>query len=79
MYYGRWGRNKDLHVGYYKKPEKYFMVGTLYNLTESHEENEETVIWRASNIIYSPERNHEKKKEFIDNAIQHITNQHLVN
>lgn len=79
VFLGRWGRSKSLHVNhYYKKPEKYYMIATLYNLMENHEENEETVIWRASSIIYNPEKNIEVKKDFIDNAVAHITDQHLI-
>jgi hypothetical protein len=75
-------RRRSFHTyntGYYKKQEKYYMIATLYDLKENHEENEETVIWRASNKIIQPSENHDAKKAFIDNAIDHIVGQHLIN
>lgn len=64
--------------GYYKKPEKYYMIATLYDLKEKHEENEETVIWTASKKIYMPSENVKAKKEFISNTVDHIINRHLI-
>lgn len=80
VFYGRWGRSKSLHtVGrYYKRPDKYFMIATLYNVKEQHQENEETVIWRAASQIYNPEVNIKAKIHFIDDAVAHITDQHLI-
>lgn len=74
-------RRRSFHTfnaNYYERPDKYFMIATLYNLKEQHEENEETVIWRASSVILNPAKNLEFKREFIDNAVAHITEQHLV-
>ncbi len=80
IFYGRWGRSKSLHHPsmYYKRPDKYFMVATLYDLKEKHQENEETVIWRSSSLIHNPAENHETKKKFIDDVVAHITDQHLI-
>lgn len=80
VFYGRWGRAKSLHVNrqYYKRPEKYFMVATLYDLHEKHEENEETAVWRATDVIRNPSENIEQKKEFIRTAIAHLIDQELV-
>ncbi|WP_424963678.1 hypothetical protein [Ekhidna sp.] len=74
-------RRRSFHTynaNYYERPDKYFMIATLYNLKEKHEENEETVIWRASSVILNPAENLEFKKEFIDNTVEHITEQHLI-
>ncbi len=74
-------RRRSFHTynsNYYERPDKYFMVATLYNLKEKHEENEETVIWRASNTILNPKENVIVKKEFIDKVVKHITEQHYV-
>ncbi len=74
-------RRRSFHTynsNYYERPEKYFMIATLYDLKEKHQENEETVIWRASSLIINPAENHQTKKEFIDNVVKHITNQHLI-
>lgn len=80
VFYGRWGRSKSLHhpSQYYKRPEKYYMVATLYDLKEKHRENEETVIWRASSSIINPLENMVMKKKFIDDVVKHITDQHLI-
>ena len=80
VFYGRWGRSKSLHMarGYYKKPEKYYMVATLYDLHEKHVENEETAVWRATDIIMNPAENIEKKKEFIRTSISHLVDQKLI-
>lgn len=75
-------RRRSFHTfnsNYYERPEKYFMIATLYDLKEKHEENEETVIWRASSVIINPAKNIETKKEFIDDVVAHITEQHLIN
>ncbi|MEO9483888.1 MAG: hypothetical protein ABJG47_10600 [Ekhidna sp.] len=74
-------RRRSFHTynsNYYERPEKYFMIATLYDLKEKHEENEETVIWRASSLIHNPAENMETKKKFIDDVVEHITNQHLI-
>ena len=74
-------RRRSFHTynaNYYERPDKYFMVATLYNLKEKHEENEETVIWRASNTILNPKENVTVKREFIDNVVSHITEQHYI-
>ncbi|WP_425390718.1 hypothetical protein [Ekhidna sp.] len=52
-------RRRSFHTynaNYYERPDKYFMIGTLYDLKEKHEENEETVIWRASSTIITRQR-----------------------
>ena len=54
------------------------MIGSLYDLKEKHEENEETVIWRASSTILNPSENMAFKKEFIDRTIEHIIDQHFI-
>lgn len=74
-------RRRSFHTynaNYYERPDRYFMIATLYNLKEKHEENEETVIWRASSSILNPAKNIKFKKEFIDNAVKHITEQHFI-
>lgn len=74
-------RRRSFHTynaNYYERPDKYFMIATLYDLKEKHHENEETVIWRASSQIINPAENKEVKKEFIDNVVIHITDQHLI-
>lgn len=74
-------RRRSYHTftqGYYKKPEKYYMIATLYDLKEQHEENEETVIWRASKKIYMPSENPEAKSLFIQKTVDHIIDQHLI-
>ena len=74
-------RRRSFHTynaNYYERPDKYFMIATLYDLKEKHEENEETVIWRASSLIVNPAENRETKKIFIDNVVAHITDQHLI-
>lgn len=80
IFYGRWGRNKPLHMpsGYYKRPEKYFMIATLYDLHEKHEENEETVVWRAVSLITNPDEKIEVKKQFIRTSIEHLIDQGLL-
>ena len=78
-YYGRWG--KTIHSrahGYYKQPERYFMIATLYNLKVLHEENEQTVVWRAADIIYNPAGNLPRKEKFINTAIDHLLSKGLV-
>ncbi|WP_421764664.1 hypothetical protein [Ekhidna sp.] len=74
-------RRRSFHTynsKYYERPDKYFMIATLYDLKEKHEENEETVIWRASSTILNPSQNVVVKKEFIDAVVEHITDQHYV-
>ena len=74
-------RRRSFHTynaNYYDRPDKYYMIATLYDLKEKHEENEETVIWRASSTILNPTQNIEFKKTFIDLAVAHITDQHLI-
>lgn len=74
-------RRRSFHTynsNYYERPEKYYMIATLYDLKEKHEENEETVIWRASRLIINPSGSMETQKEFIDNVVVHITDQHLI-
>lgn len=74
-------RRRSFHTynaNYYERPEKYYMIATLYNLKENHHENEETVIWRASSLIINPAENLETKKKFIDDVVVHITDQHLI-
>ncbi|WP_370087466.1 hypothetical protein [Ekhidna sp.] len=74
-------RRRSFHTynaNYYERPDKYYMIATLYDLKEKHEENEETVIWRASSLIVNPAQNTQVKKKFIDNVVAHITEQHLI-
>ncbi|MEO9872068.1 hypothetical protein [Ekhidna sp.] len=74
-------RRRSFHTynaNYYERPDKYFMIATLYDLKEKHREDEETVIWRASNTIINPSENVTVKKEFIDAVVEHITDQHLI-
>lgn len=74
-------RRRSFHTynsNYYERPEKYYMIATLYDLKEKHEENEETVIWRASSVITNPAQNTKAKKKFIDDVVIHITEQHLI-
>ncbi|WP_420316161.1 hypothetical protein [Ekhidna sp.] len=74
-------RRRSFHTynsNYYERPDKYFMIGSLYDLKEKHEENEETVIWRASSTILNPSENMAFKKEFIDRTIEHIIDQHFI-
>ena len=80
VFYGRWGRSKSLHMSskYYDRPEKYYMISTLYDLHEKHEENEETVVWRASSLITNPQFKMDKKKEFIKRSIAHLVDQNLI-
>ncbi len=80
MVYGRWGRGKNLSLSgaYYTKPDKYFMIATLYDLHEKHEENEETVVWRAVNEVINPDTGIGKKKKFVRTAIKHLIKQQLV-
>lgn len=75
-------RRRSFHTynaNYYERPDKYYMIATLYDLKEKHEENEETVIWRASSLIVNPAQNLAVKKKFIDDVVAHITEQHLIN
>ncbi|WP_436515611.1 hypothetical protein [Ekhidna sp. To15] len=74
-------RRRSFHTynsNYYERPEKYYMIATLYDLKEKHQENEETVVWRASSLIINPAENKERKKSFIDDVVEHITEQHLI-
>ncbi|MEP1033522.1 hypothetical protein [Ekhidna sp.] len=74
-------RRRSFHTynsNYYERPEKYYMIATLYDLKEKHHENEETVIWRASSLIINPAENVETKRKFIDDVVAHITEQHLI-
>jgi hypothetical protein len=74
-------RRRSYHTfsqGYYEQPEKYYMIATLYDLKEKHQENEETVIWRATNKIIKPSENEKAKKIFIKNTVDHIIDQHLI-
>lgn len=80
MYYGRWGRAKSssLSTNYYKRPEKYYMIATLYDLHEKHEENEETAVWRAISVIINPDTKIEKKNNFIRASVEHLVEQGLI-
>jgi hypothetical protein len=76
-YYGRWGRTKSVNMArrYYQQPDDYFMIATLYDL---HEKHEETAVWRATNLITNPDAKIATKKKFIRTAIKHLIKQQLI-
>lgn len=74
-------RRRSYHTfnaNYYERPERYYMVASLYDVHNNHQENEETIIWRASSPILNPAKNEEMKKEFIDLAVEHVVEQHYL-
>lgn len=74
-------RRRSYHTfasGYYSKPDDYYMIATLYDLRTIHEENEETVIWRASEHLLNPALNREKCEIFIQNVVDHLITREVI-